>query len=382
MNARIARVLLALTIATGAATSVAAPVVGATRIAVSPSFLRLSTSAGGSGSVTIAIHNTGDVPFTIAPTVEDYPDAAAGRSAAAWIVLDPAQALVKPGEEADVAVNLTVPADAGSGGWYAAVSITTGDPASDGSSTSISGRILVPVWIAVSGAEPITRLPVIERFAAVLEADGRLGYRALVHNDGNTHAFALATVSVGADGQPATATWDPVDHGILPAMTASFASGSSLPVWTTDPLVATLVLVPSESGEVDDFAPLTATTTFTADGGLAIDALAGCENLDRGPTLSADLGATGTIGIAPSVTLTVIDDQGREIDTVRPFAPPVAWPGIVETVSGDFPQRLGSGAYTLHVTATWGAATAAADLPFSIGGDPATALPLCSTAGS
>ena len=90
MNARIARVLVALTIATGAATSVAAPVVGATRIAIAPSFLRLAAAAGGSGTVTIAVHNTGDEPFTIENASGYTTDFAPAPSADALIPAVPA----------------------------------------------------------------------------------------------------------------------------------------------------------------------------------------------------------------------------------------------------------------------------------------------------
>ena len=221
--------------------------------------------------------------------------------------VSPALADVAPGGSVEVAVTIAVPADATTGGWYASIGIATGRPDGAADATAIRGRIVVPVWLAVTGDGPVTRVPVVERFAAVIEPDGRLGFRALIRDDGDTHLFATAHVTVGTAEQPAAATWDAVSHGVLPGQSVVFANRETLPVWTTGELAASLVVAPSDAGEATDFVPVGASTAFVPDGSLDVTDLGACENLDRGPTMRASLAATGSIGVVPAVRFDVFD---------------------------------------------------------------------------
>ena len=169
-------------------------------------------------------------------------------------------------------------------------------------------------------------------FAAVIEPDGRLGFRALIRDDGDTHLFATAHVTVGTAEQPASATWDAVSHGVLPGQSVVFANRETLPVWTTGELAASLVVAPSDAGEATDFVPVGASTAFVPDGSLDVTDLGACENLDRGPTMRASLAATGSIGVVPAVRFDVFDVGGRIVDGAVPLAGPIAWPGTTEQI--------------------------------------------------
>lgn len=52
------------------------------------------------------------------------------------------------------------------------------------------------ILIEVEGEGDLIRTAAIERFAPVLESDGRVGFRALVKSTGNTYVVAKGTIEI------------------------------------------------------------------------------------------------------------------------------------------------------------------------------------------
>lgn len=381
MRTAAVRAVLGLVLAMGAVAIAAAPSLAEVRFGVAPSWLRLATSSGGGGSVEVRVQNTGDVALAVQALVRPFRDQAGDRSAETWLAVAPAAADVAPGDAAVFTVTIAVPEGLASGGRYATLLLETRPEAVDGNTTELAGRIEVPVWIAVRGDGEITRIPVLERFAAVLERDGRLGVRALLRNDGNSHFFADARIALGAPDGDAVAELTLPSRGILPGTSRLLAPETTLPLWTDGPILARAEIGPSRESDRDDFVPFLVEAEFSPVPRLALAPAAICENLTGGPTVTAALRNEGTIGLLPDVGYTIADGTGIVVATGGAPGEQVAWPGTTTPVGIDLTDPLPVGPYTLTVTATVAGITPlAVALPFSIGGDPATAAPLCTLA--
>ena len=103
-----------------------------------------------------------------------------------------------------------------------------------------------------------------------------------------------------------------------------------------------------------------------------------CENLDRGPTVTATLVNGGSLGIVPLVGFEIFDEAGARVGAAPASEQPLAWPDSSVDATVDLADLLPAGAYTLVVTALFGGDSQVdTRLPFTIGGDPLTAAPLC-----
>ena len=375
------RTALAVALITGAAVT-AAPVSAEVRLAVSPSFLRLAAPAGGGGAVDVTVVNTGDELLEVGAAVADYRVEVSDRSARPWTSVEPSRQVMEPGAQVTFRVRIAVPRQIPSGGRYAAITLTTSRRDAGGNSTEILGSIEVPIWLAIRGEGPLTRIPVLERFAPVLEPDGRLGARAVVRNDGNSHLFIAAALALGEPGQDPVARLTLPERGILPGARRTIVAETTLPFWGPDEIAVAARFRSSSAGDRDDFAPFAAELDFSPLPEVALGTVGVCERLDGGPRLTADLVNTGGIGVVPQVAFHVRDAEGSAVADGIPAEPPVIWPTDTTSVGVDLPAPLPTGAYTVSVDASWpGMNPLRAELPFTIGGDPATAAPLCPPEG-
>jgi hypothetical protein len=375
---RLPHLCLGLALLVGATAWSVAPARAETRVAISPSFLFLEAKADTGGSVEVQVTNRGDEPLDLSVGVTPYEGIEGERSAMSWISVDPNHLHVEPGEAATVEVHIAIPDREASGGRYAAVAFTTAAPDAGDGNRGISARLLVPVWLAVEGKGDLTRVPTVERFAPVLEADGRIGFRAAVRNEGNVHTRVAGAVEVGPDGEQPNARLEFQSRGILPDGTEVLATQGSLPLPAGALYAAEGEFAPPKDADQDAFDPISTTAAFGIEPMVAIVPGSVCENLDRGPTLSGAVVNDGDLGVLPIVQFEVRDASGTVLGYLSPTLEPVAWPHDQVEFAVDLPERLVSGNYTLITRVMYGAGEQVQrEASFSIGGDPATAAPLC-----
>ena len=100
-----------------------------------------------------------------------------------WITVQPESLDLAPGQRAEAAVRVAVPAGAGGGERYAAVLAETVE-ASDRPGVAVASRVGIRVYLSVSGeAEPASDFT-ISTLQAVRQEDGRPAVRAQVRNTG------------------------------------------------------------------------------------------------------------------------------------------------------------------------------------------------------
>jgi hypothetical protein len=378
---RFAKLSFALAFAIGATALAVAPIRAAFSIAITPSILELEGEAGSDGRVEVSVTNSGDETFDVALTTSQYRDMDGERSAVDWITVRPRRMRVQPGDTRSVEIRLRIPDEIASGGRYALVRFTTlPPPSSAAGDIAISGAVAVPILLAVRGDGPLTGDPGIERFAPLVEADGRLGFRAQIRNDGNVHTRVSGSVRVGLPSEEPHATLDIPDRLLLPGVATIVETHGTLPLSLDGRFHAMARFIPQRDGSRREFEAFVASVEFDATPQLSLLTGGVCENLDRGPTISGSMQNLGEVGLAPFVRFEILDGNGTPVAAADPPRSPLVWPGETLELSAELGRRLLSDSYTLRTTATFGAGSMVeSETPFSIGGDPATAVPLCST---
>ncbi|MGH2558819.1 MAG: hypothetical protein ACRDJH_07125, partial [Thermomicrobiales bacterium] len=198
---------------------------------ISPVLVDLSATPGATGSQEITVVNEGDVPVDLVVGVETYQSATGDWSAQDWLTVDRPQIALAPGEDAVVTVTIQVPDDVPSGGRYALVTFTTGPQQSTEPGVAITGRLGAALMIAVEGEGELASDVAIERFGPVLEPDGRIGFRAILTNDGNLHALPVGRVEVEtAGGDPLGQLDLPMSTPLLPDGNVEMTAQGSLPL--------------------------------------------------------------------------------------------------------------------------------------------------------
>lgn len=372
----------------------AAPAGAETSIAVSPAVLDLSGVTGASGAVEIDIANAGDRAFDAVSEVVPLETADGLPSAVTWSSAAPERLTLEPGTSGSLRLELEIPDDAEPGGHYAAVSISTVvRPAADDPPAGVSGRILVPVLIAVSSDDPDDPRPVAEpaldRAALFLEPDGSLLARAQISNGGNVHVQLDGEVAIrradDADdaGDADDASDDPIvsidmpDGRVLPARSRLYPAADPLTLEPDRSFDVTFTFaVPAHGRHVPE--PIIDTTTaVTNSPRIELGPLAACRT-ETG-TLEASLPVTndGTLGVTLDPQVWVEVPDGGRIAVAQPMRTPLAWPAAGLDIAATIDQPLGAGAYTLVAELAFGPdQTLRSELPFSVeddGGD----LPPC-----
>lgn len=378
MRGYAARLLLSLAVLAGVAATAAAPVRAEVGVSVGPSLIELNADPGGEGRQELTVTNTGDEPFEAVTTVEPYRGADGVYSAVDWLTAEPAAFRLEPGEQQTVAVTIAVPRGLESGGRYAMVAITPGAKETGGAGAAVRGKLGVPFLIAVDGDGKLTRTAKLERFAPVLERDGRIGFRALIRNEGNLHVVAQGAVAIGqGDDDPFGRLDITKTTSILPGTEQMVVAYGSLPLESGAAYTAAV--------EIDYGAkePLTEQTRFTVAPSLVVERQRVCENLDRGPTLALALRNDGDLGLEPGAELTIEDETGQPVQGSVTTPAALIWPGATAELVVDFPNRLLSGSYVLVARVSYGVEDPVeARAPFQIGGAGENVAPLCGSASS
>lgn len=377
-----APVVLLLLCAVGGAAALPRPTQAEMTLSVAPSLIELEAEEGASGSQTLTVGNDGDEPIEVTAGVEPYKGATGDRSAVDWLAVEPAGFRLEPGDRQAVTVAIELPdGDLASGGRYAAVSFTTGARTPDQTGMAMAGKLAVPFLIQVKGQGTLTREVDVPKLMPVLAPDGRVGFTALLRNEGNLHVVPEGVVTVTrGDGSPYASLEVPRTTAVLPGSEVLLAAKGTVPLEPGGQYRATMIVDvgPEEQTE--------ASFAFTSEVALDIVGTAICENLDRGPTVRVELHNGGGLGLTPRVQASVRSEAGELIGTSPPGPPLLAWPAETTSVVLDLGERLLSGAYVLdlRVDITPQDAEGRVAVPpieqeavFQIGGLGEDAVPLC-----
>lgn len=333
-------------------------------VGVTPSVVSLATQAGSRQRRGLTVSNQGGEAFSATTAVVAMPGATDAESAVQWLSVDPPRLKLGAAETREVTVQVDVPAGLASGGYYAAVTITTEARTVDGADAAVAGQLEVPFLISVAGVGLVTTVAEVGRFAAVLEPDGRTGFRAEVRNTGNTHVVLRGEVELTeADGGAIDRIAFRGPTLVLPGATAILEGRS--------PLLLEQGRDYRVMGKLDYGArdPLAIKTAFTAEAPrVTMRDPAICVDTGGGLRIGLGIRDDGTLGIVPTIGLTV--RAGGRSTPGEPIAVglPVAWPGAVTTYSVDALGKLDDGEYELGVSVKWGtAAPIARSLPFEVG---------------
>lgn len=120
----------------------------------------------------------------------------APRGAGAWIAPpDPASFAIAAGAERAVPLELDIPADAGAGGWYAAVLFVAEDP-DPGANVPIDVEQPVPVLVTVSGDYERDLRVSLEPEHRWMWRGGRQAWTVELRNEGDVHEVLAERVRV------------------------------------------------------------------------------------------------------------------------------------------------------------------------------------------
>lgn len=314
----------------------------AVTLGVSPAVVELRADPGGEGRQPVTVLNGSDEAIEVATAVESYKGAEGDWSAVEWLTAEPANFRLESGESRAVEVAIEVPGGLAAGGRYAQVSFTTGGGTVEGSGAAVAGKVGVAFLVVVEGDGEIERAVALERFAPTLEPDGRVGFRALLRNEGNVHARPVGAVAIGDEaGDPFGSLELPPGGTLLPDDSLLMAARGSLPLDRAARYTARAVV---EYGEGE---PLTAEVAFVPVAALTIPMLSVCENLNRGPSFTLGLRNDGELGLLPRVELVLRYADGNPLSGAMPSDPGLLWPGETVELSLDYPERLVSGEYIL-----------------------------------
>lgn len=321
------------------------PIAAAISLRVTPAILSLEAVPGATGEQPITIANEGDEAVEIATGIEPYQGAGGDYSAVDWLSVEPAAFTLNGGKSREAIVRINVPDGIPSGGRYALVTFTTGSgPSGEGSGTSVAGKLGAAMLLVVDGHGDLLEQADLVRFGPVLEPDGRVGFRALISNTGNVHFRPSGSVDLRlGDGAPYASLEIPEERTILPGQQALVSAHGSVPVEDAATYAAVAHFAYGQDGT------LTSEHTFAATAALEVAELVVCENLDRGPTLTATLVNSGGLGFFPLVRFAVYTADGNFEGDTSPLQPQLVWGGDTLDIVADFPERLVSGEYQLRV---------------------------------
>lgn len=345
-------------------------------LGVAPSLIEVTANSGGEASQELTIYNDGSEPFGVLASVEPYKGGKGDQSAVDWLKVEPGSFELAAGSQRHAKVSITVPDGARVGGRYAMVAFKTVASGSTGSGAGVAGQIGIPFLISVGSQDTLTRQARLQKLVPVLQADGRVGFRALLANRGNLHVVAQGEVEVRqADGPSAEALAGRLDFpqttAILPQSEETLASDGTLPLQEGVTYRARARIEYGGGG------PAVAETAFKARAALKAENLSASESPVKGPTLRLDLRNEGELGITPRVQFAVRNAEGRLLGTAELPRPPLVMPGQTAKLETTFPQRLSSGEYALVALVEYGAATPIRlETSFRLGGPLPTPNPV------
>ena len=375
---RTARLLFAVVLLGTVAGGLSTPAGATISFSVSTGLVDLTGAPGSTGSQELLIRNDGDESLELRIAVEPNPSVSSDRSAVAWLSLETDALTIQSGDGASFRVQITIPDDVESGGYYARVTLTSATDEAADNVTAVAGQLAVGFMITVDGRGEIEQSAAIGRFAAVLEQDGRIGFRVELINNGNVHLINPSGIIEVVDDAGASYGNLPIPETIplLPGNTSVMSTQGSLPMTAGAAYRAEAGI--SYSGLET---PLTASTDFMIEPLLEAGNITICENLDRGPTLTVELANSGTIGLQPVVFMQVSTADGTSLGSAPVATGQLLWPDEGRVLSIDFPERLPSGEYRLLTTVSFDplGESIVLDTPFQIGGIDGDPVPFCTS---
>ena len=375
---RTARLLFAVVLLGTVAGGLSTPAGATISFSVSTGLVDLTGAPGSTGSQELLIRNDGDESLELRIAVEPNPSVSSDRSAVAWLSLETDALTIQSGDGASLRVQITIPDDVESGGYYARVTLTSATDEAADNVTAVAGQLAVGFMITVDGRGEIEQSAAIGRFAAVLEQDGRIGFRVELINNGNVHLINPSGIIEVVDDAGASYGNLPIPETIplLPGNTSVMSTQGSLPMTAGAAYRAEAGI--SYSGLET---PLTASTDFMIEPLLEAGNITICENLDRGPTLTVELANSGTIGLQPVVFMQVSTADGTSLGSAPVATGQLLWPDEERVLSIDFPERLPSGEYRLLTTVSFDplGESIVLDTPFQIGGIDGDPVPFCTS---
>ena len=375
---RTARLLFAVVLLGTVAGGLSTPAGATISFSVSTGLVDLTGTPGSTGSQELIIRNDGDESLELRIAVEPNPSVSSDRSAVAWLSLETDALTIQSGDGASLRVQITIPDDVESGGYYARVTLTSATDEAADNVTAVAGQLAVGFMITVDGRGEIEQSAAIGRFAAVLEQDGRIGFRVELINNGNVHLINPSGIIEVVDDAGASYGNLPIPETIplLPGNTSVMSTQGSLPMTAGAAYRAEAGI--SYSGLET---PLTASTDFMIEPLLEAGNITICENLDRGPTLTVELANSGTIGLQPVVFMQVSTADGTSLGSAPVATGQLLWPDEGRVLSIDFPERLPSGEYRLLTTVSFDplGESIVLDTPFQIGGIDGDPVPFCTS---
>lgn len=283
-------------------------------------------------------------PIRISASIEQLRGGAGSPSAVDWLTVEPGSVLVAGYGEQTVTVAIQVPeGELASGGWYAAVAFdaVSIDPLQDVETTT--ARTAVPFLINVDGRGPLLREAAVERFAPVLEPDGRVSFRAQLVNSGNVHVVADGSVEIGGGGD-----------GLLPAKPAFVESSEVFP-WESYEMTAGPAVPLTPGGSYTATATfsygvtalLSAGSEFTVTPAPKVTDLQAIERPGLPMEIVVTLVNEGDLALRPRVQVYVHRADGTVSGTTFNSGPSVLLPGKPGDMRFDFQRPLPPGDHTL-----------------------------------
>lgn len=354
----------------------------AVSLRVTPAILSLEAEPGATGEQPITIANEGDETVEIVTGVEPYQGADGTYSAVDWIKVEPATFTLDAGESREAMVQIEVPDDLDAGGRYALVTFASGGGATnEGSGASVAAKLGAAILLVVDGEGDLTESAQLAGFGPVLEPDGRVGFRALLSNNGNVHLRPSGSIEIlGANSVPYGSLEIPEERTVLPGNEALLSALGSLPVDENATYTASAEIHYGEDSA------LTEEVSFSPTIDLGVVSVRVCENLDRGPTLTATLENDGGLGLVPNTRFVIRSVDGNLIGDASAFQTNPIWGGTMAEIAADFSERLVTGDYLLAVQVQVVPPSGDGESivppleyeqPFSIGGLKGNAAPLC-----
>lgn len=202
-----------------------------------PPSLEFGTAAGQTLRTSIKLYNEGadavvlytsTANFTAkdeagTPTFDFNPP---DQDLAAWIKTDPTQLTLAPGDRREVAVAITVPANADPGGHYAAVFFGTQPLAIKGGQIGVASKVGTLVILRVEGA--VREFATVKEFSIIggtsTFAHPPVSFNLRIANEGNVHLRPSGTVDIKNmfGGQTASLVLNPAQGAVLPDSTRRF----------------------------------------------------------------------------------------------------------------------------------------------------------------
>ena len=180
------------------------------RLAVGPLSLILDIPAEGRGSGSISIVNTGDDPIELKVSLHDWwrepprgelqilPPGTVERSCSSWVRFAPSSLVMSPGDQADLSVEVEVPADVEGDHWALLLveEVPTPEERAKAEGMASTTRVIVSYAIKILQKDASTENQDLEIRGIELVEQDPLTFSVHIANTGNAHLTTTGTLTV------------------------------------------------------------------------------------------------------------------------------------------------------------------------------------------